>query len=102
MFRGTTPTFAITLPADIAVSSLTSAYMTFEQSGSTVLEKELSDFSLDSVNNALLLTLTQAETLAFTQGQIVNYQLRFKTATKAYASEIWHTLADRIIKEGSI
>ena len=102
MYRGTTPTFAITLPTDIPVNTLTGAYLTFEQNGETLIEKQLSDFTQDTTNNALLLELTQEETLKFTQGQIVNYQLRFKTASKAYSSEIWKTLADRIIKDGEI
>ena len=102
MYRGTTPTFAITIPSDIAVSTITAAYLTFSQNGEILLEKELSAMSLDTTNNALLLVLTQEETLLFTTGEMVSYQLRFKTASKAYASDIWRTLADRIIKDGVI
>ena len=102
MKRGTTPTFSITISNDISVSNIDAAYLTFTQDGVILFEKTLSDMTLDTTNNALLCELTQTETLSFAQDKTVLYQLRFKTATKAYASDIWRTPALEILKDGEI
>lgn len=102
MKRGTTPTFSIAIDDAVSVSSITAAYLTFVQSGEILFEKNLSDMSRDTINNALLIELTQAETLQFAQDKTVLYQLRFKTSAKAYASDIWRTPAMEILKDGEI
>lgn len=102
MFRGTTPTFVIEIPENLSVNDFDSAYLTFEQSGSTVLEKDLANMTLDSANNTLAVVLTQAETLALTGDKFVRYQLRFTIGGSAYATQKWQVSVEQILKDGLI
>ena len=101
MFRGTTPKFVFTLPNTTDVDQIDAAYVSFEQNGAKIIEKELADLTVDSANNALLFELTQTETLSLQPGQVL-YQLRFTIGTEAYATRIFNEDANRIIKDGAI
>ena len=84
IIRGTTPTITYNFNT-IRVANITSAYLTIKQSGRTVLEKTLSDAIIG--DKSLSWTLTQAETLAFTEKDVsimVNWLLNEGTrgATK--------------------
>lgn len=102
MHRGTTPTFLIELPSATSVSSIDAAFLTFEQNGQTILEKDLTAMTLDAQNNTLAVVLTQAETLTFIENVSVRYQLRFTIGGSAYATQMWQVPAERIIKDGLI
>lgn len=102
MKRGTTPTFLILLPSATSVSSIDAAFLTFEQNGQIVLEKDLNAMTLDTQNNSLAVVLTQTETLAFAECVSVRYQLRFTIGGAAYATDEWQVAAERIIKDGLI
>lgn len=102
MHRGTTPTILIELPSATSVSSIDAAFLTFEQNGQTVLEKDLNAMTLDTTHNTLAVVLTQEETLAFCDDIVVRYQLRFTIGGSAYATQIWQVPALRIIKDGVI
>lgn len=101
MYRGTTPKFIFTLPNTTAVSDIDAAFVSFEQNGAKIIEKELADMTIDAANNTLLFQLTQAETLSLQPGQI-GYQLRFKIGSDAYASKVFIEDTSRIIKDGQI
>ncbi len=102
MYRGTTPTFLIELPSDTVVTNIDAAYLTFEQNGKTVLEKDLEAMTLDAENNTIAVVLTQEETLAFASVKAVRYQLRFRIGSSAYATQKWEVSAEQILKDGVI
>lgn len=101
MFRGTTPTFQIELPSNINVADIDVAYLSFEEFSTKLIEKDLSDMSIDTDANTLTVILTQEETLLLQSGT-VSYQLRFGIGGSKYATQIWQIPAERIIKDGEI
>lgn len=73
---GTTPTFTFELPAD--VTGITKVKITFRQSGRLILEKYLSDCTLDG--NVIKVSLKQEDTFLFTHSSRVEVQLRVQVA----------------------
>lgn len=102
MYRGTTPTVVIEIPNEIPVSSITVAYLSFEQNKRKVIEIPLEDMDLDTENNTLSVTLSQEQTLKFENNVMVMYQLRLGVDGAYYATNIWEVPAERIIKDGVI
>lgn len=102
MRRGTTPIIVLELPDDIIVSDIAAAYMTMQVSGETVIEKELTDMSVNTAQNTLSYKFTQAETLSLVAGTLVKYQWRFRVGTDAYATQVYQVPAEVILKDGVI
>ncbi len=99
MIRGTTPTLEFELPFE--TSLLTEAWITFSQSGKTVLDKKLTDCACD--DRMLSVRLTQEETLALDCGCLTEIQLRVKTLDgNALASDIIKVYTAQILKDGVI
>lgn len=97
MIRGTTPTLEFELPFE--VSSLKSAYITLSQSDQVIVNKDLSECTLDT--NTLKIKLTQKDTLAFTTDDPIQIQIRvLDTHGNALASEIWTDYAEDVLYEG--
>ena len=101
MYRGTTDTVTIKLPVEYPVQSIDQAFVSFEQYGSKVLEKSLTDMSLDVGTNSLIAALSQEDTLTFAVGDM-KFQLRFTIGSEAYATQDWTEPVLRIIKDGKI
>ncbi len=81
---GTTPTHTFTLPADIA-SQTAKARVIYSQYHCVVLTKEVTELT----NNAVVVKLTQEETLKFHNRKPVDIQLRVLTITgEALTSDI--------------
>lgn len=98
MIRGTTPENTFKLP--FTLDEVSSLYITYSQEGKVVLEKEISDITIDG--NTLNVKLTQEDTLSFSKGAL-NIQIRFKTLQgNAMASRVINTHVDTILKEGVI
>ena len=100
--RGTTPTitysFRVVDPADFAA-----AQFIMKQGSAVLIEKNLSDAVLDSTNNTLSFTLTQADTLQLEPRTIIYMKLRFRQNDgKAGASRTISVAPDQILKEGEI
>lgn len=75
IIRGTTPTIKYTF-AEVTVSELSAVYLTFRQNGRNVIEKDLSSGVVGDVD--ISWTLTQAETLTLTAGNVsvmINWKL---------------------------
>lgn len=102
MIQGTTPTFVITIPADYSVSNIDTAYFSFSQNDEVLIEKELANMTVNTTDNTLAVTLTQAETFTLTALKSVYYQLRFKIGTAAYATEIFAEAVKEALKSGEI
>ena len=99
MIRGTTPKLEFTIP--FGTDLIKELYITFAQGAEVVIEKTLAD--CDCEGERLVLRLSQADTLAFKHGQLVDVQLRVKTVNgEALASDIIRATADRILKDGEI
>lgn len=103
MYRGTTPTIVFTITSGINVSdiNLSATHITFE-CGTSELDFSNTNIATDTINNTLSVSLTQAQTLAWTEGQ-VNIQIRATLNNgKVVASNIMSTDLERILLEGVI
>lgn len=108
MTRGTTPTIILNLiGADLTSSKV---YVTFLQNtgiNRVLLSKSNADISMtydnDTETTTIEVYLTQAETLAFTDPEYVQLQVRWVTSLEeAYASPIKTVETKKILKEGVI
>ena len=102
--RGTTPTYKLTLPTDIDLSTATSVYVTFSDTFyNTLLEKTGDDLDINA--NIVDVYLTQEETLSFPSGSIllqINWTIVEGNKTKRLASEIKRVESSRNLKEEEI
>lgn len=101
MRRGTTPTLTFTTP--YAADIVESGYITFNQRGATVLDVPFSDSSVNVSDNAISITLTQEQTLAFSIAAPCQAQIRaILESGKAVASNIVQIPICAILKDGEI
>lgn len=107
MTRGTTPTHTFTLPDGLKTATLSALYITYAQRGTTVLEKTLSDVTIN--DGTIICTLTQADTLKFEVldqhcgCDKVAIQVRMKTSDgTAMASDIMRIPVMDVLKDGEI
>lgn len=103
MYRGTTPTINLitTSIEDLNYIDISDLYVTFMQNEVLIIEKTLSDVTLNL--NTISMTLTQEETLLFDFKKTVNIQVRIKCGDNcAICSNIVNTTFDKILKEGVI
>lgn len=98
MFRGTTPTFTFTLQFD--ASQIDSAYATFAQSGSVIIDKSLED--MQQSGKRLIVKLTQEETLLLKGNSAVEIQLSVRVGENVMHSKIMNVTVNRILKEAAI
>ena len=99
MYRGTTPTLRFALPFD--TNLVQKAYITFYQQDRKQIEKQLSDCQI--VNNQLVVTLTQEETLRFVTNVPLLMQARVVLSDgRVLASKVVRTVVHDILKEGVI
>ena len=101
MIRGTTPTLTFVLP--YAVDIFSAIGIAFMQNGKVDMDKSLKDCTVK--DNKLTLKLSQAETLKFSANpeDEIEIQLRLLGLdSSAYASQVIHTSAKRILKEGEL
>ena len=98
MIRGTTPTIPIDVDIDLREAS--SLYITFVQLDTVILEKTISDCTIDE--KQILVSLTQEETLSFNDRHPVYAQIRGVIGGAAVASNIMSTSVGKILKEGVI
>lgn len=68
LIPGTTPTHTFTVP--YAASDLASAYVTYKQKDNTILTKTTNTFTTAGEGCSFDISLTQEETMAFTDGTI--------------------------------
>lgn len=99
MYRGTTPTHTFATDIDLTLAEV--IYITYEQQGKELIEKEKEDITVES--DSLTIKLTQEETLAFDTIADVKIQIRvrFPDGT-ALASNIMSVPAREILKDGVI
>lgn len=102
MRRGTTPTHTFT--TDIDLSGADVLFITYQQNGHNLLEKNIDDvtFVTEEETYAVQVTLTQEDTLLFCATMPVSVQIRARFGNSAVASQIIKTSAEAILKEGEI
>ena len=101
MRRGTTPTNTFT--SDLDLSEAEVVYITYEQDGATIIEKNRDDITFDTEASTMSVMLTQAETLALSSNTNVSVQVRARFSDgKAVGSNIVIAPVSRILKDGEI
>lgn len=96
MIRGTTPTHIFTLPFDSG--EISQLRLTYSQDGVTVFEKN--ETEVNRAGTQLEYTLTQTESLAFTEQKAVEIQLKIKTIDgTVVASKIMRTNVSTVLNE---
>lgn len=98
MRRGTTPTHIFSVSVDLREASV---WITYAQAGEAIIEKTGRDLVV--TENAIVCTLTQADTLKLRCDEDVLIQIRYVTPDGAAdASEIMRLTVQQILKEGEI
>lgn len=99
MYRGTTPTLKFILPVD--ASTIVGGYISIAQDRVVIIEKPISDWTIDG--NTITTRLTQQETLRLDESCITEIQIRVKFADgTAPASQIFTVSTERILRDGVI
>lgn len=99
MIRGTTPTLKFGLPFEVNI--IEKASIVLSQNGSVIIDKSLDDCKVEG--QALILKLTQSETLKLREGTKTEIQVRIRTHDgTALASNIITVNTNRILKDGEI
>ena len=93
MRRATTPTHTFTFPDEVKITTIVDVEIIYSQNGVTLLNKNLSDLTIDEENNSLYFALTQEETNNFAPGKAL-IQLRAKNSNGAVLASqmIWLTV----------
>ena len=89
MYKGTTPTFTLTLPDGINLEDAANVYVTFTPNGTTGKLRKTGE-DLEISRNVIQVFLSQAETLAFTDQAFklqVNWTYQEGDVVKRAASE---------------
>ena len=99
MRRGTTPKHTFFTDIDLTMAEV--IYITYEQNGRIILEKAMPDIKVRP--DAVEVTLTQEETLAFEEYEQIRMQIRARYPDgKTVACNIINTNTKEILKEGVI
>lgn len=99
MRRGTTPT--LTFTADMDCTQIDKLDVSFAQRDEVVLSKGLADCTVNG--NTITVNLTEEDTLLFDcRKNPVRIQLRAGIGDKRIASNIMHTTAEAILKDGCL
>lgn len=89
MYKGTTPTFTLTLPEEVDLTQASNVYVTFTRKDKSILlNKTGSDLEIDA--NTVSIYLNQEETLKFPEGHIliqINWTYTEGTTVKRACSE---------------
>jgi len=97
--KGTTPTQSFVLPFDS--SKITAVKITYKQGNDIVLEKRLSDCSIEP--DRITVRLSQEDTFKFVNAKPLQIQLRVVTiggdalATKVYQEQVEQSLDEEVI-----
>ena len=105
IIRGTTPTLSFKVKNEMDLDNISEVWITFKsKAGAKPKEKtyDISDVTIDNVEKQIILSLTQEDTLYFSD-TIMRVQVRLRmNDDMAYASAIMDTNIGQILKEGVI
>ena len=101
MRRGTTPTLKFSVP--YTQEEINSGYITIARANTIFAEYELTDERVEIIDNAILLSLTQEDTLAYNSRVTYSAQLRLILSNdEVVASNIVTFKVGSILKNGTI
>lgn len=99
MYRGTTPTFQITMSLDCNL--LTALNICFKQGETIIAEKGLEDVEISG--NVLKCGLSEEETLKLDEdGDVMRFQVRCGIGSARYATKIFRVRVEEILKDGAL
>ena len=106
IIRGTTPTLTFNVKNEqMDLSNIAEVWITFKtKPGVKLIEKtyDINDVTIDAQEKTITLSLSQEDTLAFADSNmLVQVRLRMNDGT-AFASAIIETTIGHILKEGQI
>lgn len=105
IIRGTTPTIKANVKSDLDLDTITAIWAYIYQRGKVMLNKKLSDVSLDLENRVISIPLTQDDTLGLKAGIYTIFQIRLLLndgTALASTEEAGITDVQQIYKEGVI
>lgn len=99
MIRGTTPT--ITFDCDCDCTGFDLLEVAFSQADEVILTKKINDCAING--NKITVNLTEEDTLLFDcHKNPVQMQIRAGAGESRIASNIMHTTAEKILKDGCL
>ena len=102
IIRGTTPTITVNVRSNINLDSVTDIWVYFYQSGSVVIDKQLSDVAIDTTNKRITFGLTQEETLALKADTGALFQIRILLSDNTALATLAANVAIKEIYKGGI
>lgn len=90
MYQFTTPRIGIKMPNELRVADISNGVIVLSQKNKTVLEKEETDWLLDTPTNKIYIRLSQEETGSFSVGNL-NIQVHFAIGDEVYATQSMET-----------
>ena len=100
MKRGTTPTLNLSFDYSLDELDIKAFFITFSQDGEVVLEKDLEQVQVNG--NTITINLSQEDTLKFKGDKILKIQVRFRTDSGAFVTNLIKTNVEEILKDGVI
>lgn len=103
IIRGTTPTIIINVRSNIDLSQVSDIWVYIYQQGSLVIDKQLTDVTIDSENKKITLALSQADTLALSSDFGALFQVRLLlSGGTALATVATNVVVKEVYKNGII
>ncbi len=105
IIRGTTPTITFKVNTDLDLNDIAELWITFKTKPGMMLREKtytLDDVSIDAQARTIVLVLTQEDTLAFQEPQVLIQTRMRMNDDLAYASGIIETSIGKILKGGVI
>lgn len=100
--RGTTPTITINVKNEIDLSAITSIWVYISQKNKVVVDKELTDVTIDAEHRVITVRLEQDDTLALKAGEAL-FQIRLLMSdTTALATTAQKITIIEVYKDGVI
>ena len=76
IIRGTTPTIQINVKSDVDLTAVSQVWVYLTQLNNVLIDKLISDVTIDAVNKKITVTLTQTDTLKLQSGLMALFQVR--------------------------
>ena len=76
IIRGTTPKIEINVKSDVDLSTVTQVWIYITQLGQIVIDKVITDVTIDAAAKKITLQLSQADTLKLKSALLATFQIR--------------------------
>lgn len=103
IIRGTTPTIIVNVRSDINLSQITNVWAYIYQQGNIIIDKQLTDVTIDTINRKIIIPLSQENTLALKADTGALFQIRlFLLNGTALATVATNIIVQEVYKNGVI